>query len=183
VEPGLKGLIDGQLPAHGRNRRSAEAVITGQSQRKTVGRGRTVYIPTLEFDGTLPPDQPYFTLGPEFWKCPGNRRDLIDAISWAAGETLPVSVAAPDFVAMNLLEQTAKQRRIIHLVNYDTERNPSVASISIRCATPVGKSAKAVRFYAPDADDGKPIDFRVEGSDAVFTVPALQTYGVLTVSW
>jgi Beta-galactosidase trimerisation domain len=183
VEPGLKDLMDGQLPALGHNQRSAEAIVAGQPQRKTVSRGRTVYIPALEFDGSLPSAQPYFTLGTEFWKRPKNWQDLVDAISWAAGENMPVSVTAPDFVAMNLLEQSAKQRRIIHLVNYDAEKNPSVASIAIRCATPKGEPATAVRFYAPDADDGKPIDFRMEGAEAVFTVPALQTYAVVTVSW
>lgn len=183
VEPGLKDLMDGQLSAQGRSKKDAESVAAVQSQRKTVGRGRTVYISALEFDGSLPPDQPYFTLGPEFWKRPKNWRDLIDAISWAAGENLPVSVTAPDFVAMNLLEQAAKQRRIIHLVNYDTEKNPSIANIAIRCATPRGKPAAAVRFYAPDAEDGKPIDFRVEGTEAIFTVRGMQTYGVVTVSW
>jgi hypothetical protein len=183
VEPGLRDLIDGQMPAHGSSKRIADAVAAGQSQRKTVGRGRTVYIPALEFDGLLPPDQPYFTLGTEFWKRPKNWRDLVDAISWAAVEKLPVSVTAPDFVAMNLLEQTAKQRRILHLVNYDTDKNPSITGISVRCATPEGKQAIAVRLYAPDVEDGKPIDFHVEDGDAVFTVPVLRTYGVVTVSW
>jgi hypothetical protein len=183
VESGLKDLIDGQLPTHGGKKRSTDVIVAGQPQRKTVGRGRTVYIRALEFDGSLPPDQPYFTLGTEFWKRPKNWQDLVDAISWAAGENLPVSVTAPDFVAMNLLEQFAKQRRIIHLVNYNTEKNPSVASIAIRCATPKGNPATAVWFYALNADHGKPIDFQVEGLEAVFTVPVLQTYGVVTVSW
>jgi hypothetical protein len=183
VEPGLKDLVEGQIPAHGRSRKSPEAVAAGQPQRKTVGRGRTVYIPALEFNQPAPPDQPYFTLGDEFWKRPKNWLNIVDAISWAAGERLPISVSAPDFVAMNLLEQTRKQRRIIHLVNYDADKNPSVANIAIRCATPEGSPATAVRFYGLDADGGRPVEFRVEGEDAVFTMPALQAYGVVTVSW
>jgi hypothetical protein len=183
TEPGLKDLVDGQPSAHGRNRRNVAAVIAAQPQRKIVGRGRTVYIPAVEFDQPVPPDQPYFTLGPEFWKRPKNWQDIVDAISWAAVEKLPVSVSAPDFVAMNLLEQTAKQRRIIHLVNYDIEKNPSVANITIRCATPEGKPATTIRFYTADAEDGKPVDFRMEGAEAVFTAPVLQAYGVVTVGW
>jgi hypothetical protein len=183
VEPGLHDLIDGQLPAYGRSRSSAEAVVIKKPQRKALGRGRSVYISELEFDGSSPPDQPYFTLGTEFWKRPKNWQDLVDAISWAAGEKMPVSVIAPDFVAMNLLEQIAKRRRIIHLVNYGTEANRSIAGISIRCATPEGKTATAVRFYAPDESESKPIDFRLEGTEAVFKAPELQTYGVVTVSW
>ena len=183
VQPGLKDIVEGQVQMHGGNAKSAEGKSAGQPQRKTVGDGRTVYIPAIEFDGPLPLDQPYFTLDAGFWKRPKNWKDIVDAVSWAAGEKLPVSVAAPDFVAMNLLEQTAKRRRIIHLVNYGAERNPSLANISIRCTTPQGKPAAAVHFYAPDADAGKPVEFRVEGAEAILTAPALHTYGVITVSW
>ena len=183
MEPGLKRLLEGQTQAHGSNSKSAEISGERDPQRKRFGSGRTAYISAIEFDGPLPPDQPYFTVGTEFWKRPRNWQDLVDAIFWAAGEKLPVSVAAPDFVAMNLLEQTAKRRRIIHLVNYDPERNSPVANISIRCTTPEGKPATAVRFYAPDVDDGQRIDFRVEGAEAVFTAPKLHTYGVVTVNW
>ena len=183
VGPGLGDLLEGQLPAHGRNKRNAEAAVAGKPQRKTLGRGRSVYIPELEFDGALPPDQPYFTLGTEFWKRPKNWQDLVDAISWAAGARMPVSVVAPDFIAINLLEQTAKQRRILHLVNYGAGKDRSVGGISVRCATPEGKPATGVRFYAPDAAEGKPIDFRVEGEEAVFNAPELHTYGVVTISW
>jgi hypothetical protein len=183
VEPGLKRLLEGQTQAQGSNSKSAEISVGREPQRKRFGSGRTAYIPAIEFDGPMPPDQPYFTVGTEFWKRPKNWQDIVDAIIWVAGEKLPVSVTAPDFVVMNLLEQTAKRRRIIHLVNYDPERNPSVANISIRCTTPEGKPATAVRFYAPDADDGQRVEFRVEGAEAVFTAPNLYAYGVVTVNW
>lgn len=179
MEPGLKDLVDGQLTVH-HSEKSIEAV---KPHRKIVGRSRTVHIPTLEFDGPLPPDQPYFTLGPEFWRRPKNWQDLIDAISWIAGDELLVSVSAPDFVTVNLLEQTVKQRRILHLVNYSAEKNPSVTNIAIRCATPKGKLVTSVSCYTPETSTGKPIDFRMEGSEAVFTIPALQTYGVVSLSW
>jgi hypothetical protein len=183
VEPGLKNLVEGQTTMRGVKTEGAETVVPGQPKRKTFGSGRTVYIPAVEFDGPLPPDQPYFTLSTDVWKRPKNWQDTVDAVLWSAGEKLPVSVAAPDFVAMNLLEQTENRRRIIHLVNYDTERNSSVAGITIRCAMPEGRPATAVRFYSPDADDGQPVAFRMEGAEAVFTAPELHAYGVISVSW
>lgn len=183
VESGIKDLVEGQVPIYSRSKKGAEAAIASQPQRKMVGRGRTVYIPAIEFDGPLPPDEPYFTLETDFWRRPKNWKDIADAISWAAGEKLPVSVTAPDSVAMNLLEQTARRRRIIHLVNYGMEKNRSVTDITIRCATPEGKPAKAIQFYSPDAENGRPVDFRIEGTEAVFTAPALRAYGVATVSW
>ncbi len=183
VEPGLKDLIAGQASIHGHKKRAAETAAAGGLQRKTVGGGRTVYIPAIEFDGPLPPDEPYFNLGTDFWRRPKNWEDIVDAISWAAGEKFPISVKAPDSIAMNLLEQTAKQRRILHLVNYDMEKNPSVSNIAIQCATPKGKPAKAIQFYSPEAESGRPIDFHMEGAEAVFIAPTLQAYGVVTVSW
>jgi hypothetical protein len=184
VEPGLKGLAEGQAPATGRSKRKeTEPVLAGQPFHKEYGRGRAVYIPVIEFDGPQPPDQPYFTLGTEFWKRPRNWKDLIDAVSWAAGNKLPVQVTGPEFLGMNLLEQTEKRRRIIHLVNYDAEKNPSIENIAIRCATPEGRPATAVRFYSPDMENGKALDFHTQGSEAVFTIPALHAYGIAAVSW
>lgn len=182
AEPGLKNLIQGQALANGHNEKNSEDTAA-QPQRKRFEAGRTVYIPALNFDGPVPPDQPYFTLGADFWKRPKNWQEIVDAILWSAGEKLPVSVEAPDFVGMNLLEQTAKRRRIIHLVNYDMEKNPSVANITIRCTMPQAKPAIATRFYALDADDGEPVDFHMEDAEAVFVAPTLHAYGVITVSW
>jgi len=183
VEPGLKDVIDGQLPATVGHRREAKSISASQPKRKQYGSGRTVYLPALEFDGVQPPDQPYFTLETESWKRPKNWTDLIDAIAWTAGDGLPVSITAPEFVAMNLLEQAEKHRRIIHLVNYDIGINPSMGNIAIRCTVPEGKSANAVRLYSPELEDAKALEFRMQGSQAVFIVPPLRAYGFVTVSW
>jgi len=182
VEPGLNDVIDGPVPEI-HSRTEANSASANQPRRKQYGSGRTVYLPALEFDGIRPPDEPYFTLGPEFWKRPKNWPDLVDSIAWAAGEKLPVSITAPDFVAMNLVEQSKKRRRIIHLVNYDIEKNPSMGNIAIRCAVPVGRFAAAVRLYSPEFEDAKVIDFRMQNSDAVFTVPPLRAYGFVVVGW
>lgn len=182
VEPGLNDVVDGPTPGS-HHTREAESASANEPRRKRHGSGRTVYLPSLEFDGARPPDEPYFTLGPEFWKRPRNWSDLVDSIAWAAGGELSVSVTAPDFVAMNLLEQDEKRRRIVHLVNYSIEKNPSMGAVAIRCAVPEGKSAAAVRLYSPDFEKSRSIDFRMQGSEAVFTVPPLRAYGFVTVSW
>jgi Beta-galactosidase trimerisation domain len=183
AQPALLDVVAGQGSIPGDNAEKVASTGAGQPQHKTFGSGRTVYIPAVEFDGPLPPDQPYFTLDTSSWKRPKNWRHIVDAVFWSAGEKLPVSVTAPDFVAMNLLEQAANRRRIIHLVNYYPERNPSIEDISIRCTTPHGQPANAVHFYVPDANDSQPVEFRAESGEAVFTVPRLRTYGVITVSW
>jgi hypothetical protein len=84
---------------------------------------------------------------------------------------------------MNLVEQTDKRRRIIHLVNFDAEQSPSVQNVSIRCSVGKGEPPSAVNFYSPDFEGGRLLDFRMQNSQAVFSVPTLNTYGVVTVSW
>lgn len=182
VEPGLKNLVD-EPPPQSHRLKESQSASENQPRRKQYGKGRTAYIPAIEFDGTLPPDEPYFTLGPEFWKRPKNWTDLLESIAWAAGEAFPVSVTAPEFVAMNLLEQREKNRRIIHLVNYDIEKNPSMGPIAIRCGVPDGKSRATVRLYSPEFENAKALDVQMEGSQAMFTVPPLRAYGFVAVSW
>jgi hypothetical protein len=178
-EPGLKDLMGNQTPVVRGSHVEAQSAI----YRKEYGQGRAAYIPSIEFDGTKPADQPYFTVGVEFWKRPRNWEELIDAVTWAAGSELPISVAGPDFLAMNLVEQTDKRRRIIHVVNFDAEQSPSVQNVSIRCSVGKGESPTALNFYSPDFEGRRVLDFRVQNSQAVFSVPTLNTYGVVTVSW
>lgn len=182
VEPGLQSLVEGQPAVHEPKTQGAEVEARDRPRRKTLGKGRTVYIPAVDFDGSLPSDQPYFTLGAEFWKRPKNWRDIVDAVLWSSGDQMPVAVNAPEYVAMNLTEQIEKRRRILHLVNYDGE-NFAIDGVNIRCATPAGKPATAVHFYSPDADEGRRIDFRIDGEDAVFTAPRWLAYAVITVRW
>ena len=182
IEPGLQSLVEGQTAVHRRKADDTDVEARSRPSRKTLGRSRTVYIPAVEFDGSLPSDQPYFTLGDEFWKRPKNWQDIVDAVLWSSGGRMRVAVDAPEYVAMNLTEQTQKRRRILHLVNYDGEKS-AIDGIKIRCATPEGKPATAVNFYSPDVDEGRPVDFRIEGDEAVFTAPRWLTYAVMTVSW
>ena len=178
-EPGLKDLMGNQTSVVRGSHVKAQPAI----YQKEYGQGRVAYIPSIEFDGTKPVDQPYFTVGVEFWKRPQNWEELIEAVIWAAGSELPISVAGPDFLAMNLVEQTDKRRRIIHLVNFDAEQSPSVQNVSIRCSVGKGEPPSAVNFYSPDFEGGRLLDFRMQNSQAVFSVPTLNTYGVVTVSW
>lgn len=183
VESGLKDLLGDQLPSPAGRHRGGQPAAAGGTSRTEHGRGRAAYVPSIEFDGMQPADQSYFTIGTEFWKRPRNWDALIDAVTWAAGSELPVAVSGPEFLTMNLMEQVEKRRRIIHLVNIDVERTASIQNVEIRCAVAEGRTPTAVRLYAPDFDGGRPIDFHVKGTQAVFTVPKMTAYGVVVVSW
>lgn len=184
VKPGLDGLIDNQALAAAYQEQVAMApVVAGTPTRKQFGHGRVAYFPAIEFDGPMPPAEPYFTIGQEFWKRPKNWRELVDAVTWAAQADIPLGVAAPDFVAANLVEQSERGRRMVHLVNYNSAKMPAIQDIKVRCAVPEGKSANAVRLYSVRSDAGDTMNFRMQDASAVFTVPQLNTYCIAVVSW
>lgn len=182
VEPALKDLLPEQTNALRGKGIAKDAALGGRASRKQSGRGRVAYISSIDFDGELPPDEPYFTIGPEFWKRPRNWKDLVDAIVWAGGE-FPASVVGPEFLGLNLAEQVTKRRRILHLVNYGAEKNPHVENIAARCDVAEGEIPSAVQYYSPEVEGGRPLNFRTEGSQALFTISSLSTYGVVVISW
>ncbi|HET9100049.1 MAG TPA: hypothetical protein VFN62_06630 [Acidobacteriaceae bacterium] len=183
VSPGLQGLVDNQpAAAPYQEEVKASPILAGVPTRKEVGRGRVVYIPGLEFDGPMPPAEPYFNIGPAFWKRPKNWQQLVDAVEWASRGNVPLRVDGPDFVAANLVEQHQKRRRMVHLVNYNRQV-PSINNLQVKCAVPEGESATAVRLYSIESEAGSTVNFRMQDQQAVFTIPRLNTYGMVMVSW
>ncbi len=118
-----------------------------------------VYIPGVEYDGPLPEAEPYFNISNRFWKRPKNWEQIIDAVRWAANDDVPLQVSGPDFLVANLVEQAARQRRLIHLVNYDARNTPTISSVQVTCAIPDGKVAKDVSLYEVDSDSPQALSF------------------------
>jgi hypothetical protein len=142
-----------------------------------------VYLPGVEYDGPLPEAESYFNISNRFWKRPKNWEQIIDAVRWAANDDPPLQVAGPDFLVANLVEQPARQRRLIHLVNYDARHTPTISSVRVTCAVPKGKVAKDVRLYEVESDSPRALDFTPEPSLVSFTIPEMKTYAVIAVSW
>jgi hypothetical protein len=153
VKPALQGLVDGQASGSAYQEEVPNSlVVAGAPVRKESGRGRAVYFPGIEFDGPLPPSEPHFHIGIVFWKSPKSWKELVDAVSWAAQGDIPLQVLGPDFLAANLVEQSEKRRRFVHLVNYNTKETPTSKDIELKCAVPEGESASTVRLYSADSD-------------------------------
>jgi hypothetical protein len=53
----------------------------------------------------------------------------------------------------------------------------------VKCALPQGQSASAVQLYSADLDTDSTLNFRMQGQQAVFTVPRLDAYCMVAVSW
>jgi len=184
VKPGLEGLVENQTQAPAYEESVMEATISsGSPARREFGRGRVVYFPGIDFDGSLPAPEPYFSIDKRFWKRPRNSEEVIDAVHWAARGDMPLEATGPDFLVANLVEQGHERRRLVHLVNYDAKRTPLIESIEVKCEVPEGQAAKGVALYSADSDASKSLSFRMEGSMAVFTIPELSTYCIVAVSW
>jgi hypothetical protein len=184
VRPGLEGLVDVQASAAAYQEEvSASPILAGAPTRKQFGQGRVVYLPGIVFDGAMPEAEPYFSIGPEFWKRPKNWQELLEAVTWAAQGDIPLQVVGPDYLAVNLVEQPNMRRRLVHFVNYNGGVVPSIENVQVKCAIPEGKAAARVRLYSVQAESGDPVKCSMQGENAVFTVPRLDTYCVAVVSW
>ena len=184
VEPGLKGLVEGQqMPKAYEERVESGAAPSGLPQRKQYGQGRVVYIPHVEFDGPLPAPEPYFDIRNHFWKRPKNWEEITEAIRWAANDDIPLQIAGPDFLVANLVEQAEKQRRLIHLVNYNAANAPVIPSVDVSCRVPKGTVVKEVSMYEVDSESPSTINFRAGSSAVAFTIPQVKTYAIVAISW
>jgi hypothetical protein len=149
--------------------------------RKQVGRGRVAYIPSLQFDGELPPPEPYFTITNRFWKRPNNWKEITDAVNWAAGDPISFTVDGPEYLVANYTYQPRKRRFLIHLVNYNTTKVPSIADIHVRAYISRNERALRVTLYTPDSDKAQSLDYSSDGYSTTFTVTELRTYALIAV--
>jgi hypothetical protein len=141
------------------------------------------YIPAIEFDGPLPPMRPFFKLGDEFWKLPGNWKEIRDEVRWAAKDAVPVQVSGPQFLVINLVVQPEKRRMLLHLINYNARSVDSTGPIEVSCRLPSQTTAREARVYSPDEEPAVSIAVSNGPSGATFTLPTVRTYSIAAVSW
>jgi hypothetical protein len=153
----------------------------GTAVRKQSGRGRVAYLPSIEFDGALPPPEPYFTITNRFWKRPKNWQEIIDAVNWAAGDPLPFAVDGPEFLAANYTYQPRHQRYLIHLVNYNATNVPMLKDVQIQVQLPGGKRPSTITQYGSESGDARKLNLTNEGARTRFTVPEMGAYALIAV--
>jgi len=182
VQPGLHGLIDARRAASfGRRARPPES--SSPTTWREYGKGRVAHIPTLRFDGPLPPDQPYFEIGNQFWRRPANWQALIESVEWAANGDLAARVTGPEYLAVNLVSQAEPRRMLLHLVNYNARSGRSTGPVAVTCRLPSRLAAKEVSVYSPDLEAPVRIEVRNEAAGVTFTVPDVKVYSIAVVNW
>jgi hypothetical protein len=178
---GLEGLIDGQQRARGYEERVGRGEMSGQPVRKEIGQGRSVYLPSLPFDGSLPEMENYFSIGNRFWKRPKNWQDLASAIGWAAKDNILVQIGGPEYLVANLVCQPDKRRMMLHLVNYDARRAALTRAIEVTCRVP--GPAKEVLLISPDMTQTQDLELKNEPTAVTFLVPPVKVYSIAAISW
>jgi hypothetical protein len=185
VTPGLQDLVGWRATASTPMNPMANAALIApdSTSRNEFGHGRVAYIPELVFDGPLPAFDIFFTIGTNFLKRPKNWKELVDSVDWAARNDLAMRVTGPDFLGANLVEQPDKRRRLVHLVNYNASNTPAIENIEIKCALPQSSSARSVSLYSLASENPTPLQFQMQGTAAVFSVPKMNTYSVAMINW
>jgi hypothetical protein len=131
------------------------------------GKGRAIYVPRVVIDEQS-----------ELGVLPENRRELLEAVRWAAGGPLQVEVKAPETVTMSFYVQPSG-RRLLHLVNYD-EGHP-VSKIEVILQLPSENRAASVSLVSPDLDNSQTLLKEQRGRELRFTVPRLEVYGLVVI--
>src|SRR3989441_3765774 len=155
-----------------------EEILKLAAIRRQVGQGRVVYIPQVKPAIPKPPTE---RMTSQYWKLPVNWRELIDAVRWAAGGRLSLQVTAAPTVVTELVEQKEKDELIVHLLNYDVAKNPSVQDIAVDLRIPGVKKVMKVSLISPDEDNTLSLHYSPKNGGISFIVPRLKTYSLAIV--
>jgi hypothetical protein len=176
-EFGLQDLLKVNAPPwHGAS--EPENLLKTGPIRNVVGPGRVVYLPEVKPAVEKPPTAPMTS---DYWKLPVNQEELVEAVKWAAGQRMSLEVKAPLTVTAELMEQRQRVELLLHLLNYDAERTPSVVNIDVSLRLPQGKKVKNVSLLSPDGEASAALPVTAKDGRADFVVPRLETYDLLVI--
>jgi len=191
--PGLSELLPSAgggrggrgLRAGGGGRGRGEPVPAAPTVRNAYRDGRAAYISAVEFDGPLPKMGGYFGIRNAFWKNPKNAEQILEAVRWASKDGLPVAVSGPNFLVANLVWQKAKQRSVLHLVNYDAGGTPSIGPVDVTVPA-AGSSARklqSVTLVSPDSGEERKLAFQSDRAGVHFAIPEVKNYSLAVFQW
>jgi hypothetical protein len=89
--------------------------------RHTAGRGRSVYIAAVRPAIEKPLGA---AMSSQYWKFPLNAQEIVSEVKWAANG-MSLEVKGPATLVVEPLVQ-GSGTLLLHLLNYDVERRPSV---------------------------------------------------------
>lgn len=116
----------------------------------------------------------------KYFKLALNHQSLIDAVKWASGNSLSLQIEAPQTVTMELRSQENKHRLLLHLINYNYEKE-AVNNIHICMRVPQDKSVQQIQLLSPDKKDTETISFQQKNGEVSFVIPLLMVYDLAVI--
>jgi hypothetical protein len=172
---GLHDLLGVSVPER-RGNREGESFPGTAPVRRQSGGGRLVYIPEVKpaVEKPLGARMTY-----QYWKLPLNAKEIVDSVRWAAGSSV-VDVSAPNTVVVEPMRQ-GTNKLLLHLLNYDVARTPSVANLEVKFRLPKNAAVSKVTLLSPDRDGAPVLPHQVRDGAVDFTVPHLATYDLAVI--
>jgi hypothetical protein len=146
--------------------------------RNESSGGRVVYIPEIKPAIEKPVGA---RMTSEYWKLPLNWEEIVHSVRWAAGGGFSIEINAPPTVVTEPMKQADTNKLLVHLLNYDVARTPSVSNIDVKFRLPNGASVADVTLLSPDRTGVQALPHRVVDGAVAFTVPLLATYDLAVI--
>ncbi|MHB1953505.1 MAG: alpha-amylase family protein [Sulfobacillus sp.] len=155
-----------------------EASRSGNPVRRSIGKGRAVYVPEI-----LPAvNKPlHDAMRSQYWVPALNQESLHEEVLWALGGNPTVKALDPvsPYVTFELVHQETENRLILHVLNYDHARTPLIQNVHVEATIPTGKKVEHLEMLTPDKDE-KSFHLNWSGVQTVrFTLPSLQIYSLV----
>jgi len=90
------------------------------------------------------------------------------------------SPASP-YITFEMVQQQAGSRWVLHILNYDHERNPELRDLAFEAALPATRNVKSLRTLSPDRP-GADGPLQWSGNKLIsFRLPTLKIYTVVVI--
>lgn len=174
---GLKDLLKVDAPPW-RGAYEPDAILKTPILHNQIGQGRVAYIPEVKPAIPKPSGE---DMTSEYWKLPVNWRELNDAVKWAAGGQLSLEVVAPATVAAEITEQKQSKTVLVHLVNYNVAKAPSVRGIVVNLRLAHQQKVRKAFLLSPEDESSVPLAVTENNGRAMIPIPLLRTYALAVI--
>ncbi|HVN77769.1 MAG TPA: hypothetical protein VMW38_02120 [Terriglobia bacterium] len=157
------------------------------------GQGRLLYIP--EILPTTQPGSQAFGANPEIiasvqgrdsrfspaeWTLPANHAGIHRALVAGLRQGLSLESAAPLTTVSEICDRPTTSETIVHFVNFERVHSTGPFPASVRVV--LGRAARSVMLFSPDADNPQPLTFSEINGRVRFTVPPFRLYAMIVIS-
>jgi hypothetical protein len=146
--------------------------------KNKFGKGKAVYIPAILPSVIRPQDAAPTS---EYWKLPVNYKELVDAVKWSAGKDLSLEIYSPVYVTAEITQSQDQSDIMLHLLNYNVDKDHLVKDINVSLEMPEGKHVKEIHLLSPDMEGIESLVSTDRDGRVVFKVPRLEVYDLVVI--